>query len=234
MDRNKLEKLARDLGADFFGVADLEPFLTAPALPADLVEPYKTALSLGVSLSREVFENLTEGPTMHYSHHYQAANNLLDLIAFRLAGAIQKEGFRALPIPASQILDYDDFLGALSHKAVARMAGLGWQGKSLLLVNPRVGPRLRLVTVLTELDLPTDRPLNNGCGKCRECALACPAGAIKAVDFGDGYATRSVAWDMGACVLKLKEFEAKRGTQPLICGICIKACPIGRRSKITY
>ena len=123
-------------------------------------------------------------------------------------------------------------LGAISHKAVARMAGLGWQGKSLLLVNPEVGPRIRLVTILTDLDLPPDQPLPNGCGKCRECEKACPAGAIKGTPFGEGYAAREDAWDMTACTGVMKaDFNHRPEVTPWICGLCIKACPIGRKRK---
>ncbi len=67
----------------------------------------------------------------------------------------------------------------ISHKAVARMAGLGWQGKSLLLINPEYGPRVRLVTILTDMPLTPDGPVKNRCGACLECVQACPASAIK-------------------------------------------------------
>jgi ferredoxin len=95
------------------------------------------------------------------------------------------------------------------------MAGLGCQGKSLLLVNPEVVPRIRLVTVLTDLDLPADQPLPNGCGKCRECAKACPAGAIKGTPFGDGYASPADAWDVKACTdWMTANFNQRRRSRP--------------------
>lgn len=232
MDKTGLKDLALSLGADFFGVADLEPFRGTDTLPQDLLDPYTRAISLGVALSRGVFENLIDGPTPHYSHHYTKANELLDHVALRLTGTLQREGHRTMPIPASQVLCSDRWLGAISHKSVARMAGLGWQGKSLLLVNPKVGPRIRLVTILTDLDLAPDEPLPNGCGKCEECAKACPAEAIKATPFGDGYKTRDEAWDASACTGKMiKDFNNLPNVTPWICGLCIKACPIGRTHK---
>jgi epoxyqueuosine reductase QueG len=139
MDKQDIRKMALEWGADFFGVAAHEPYRSEPTIPDGLLAPYIRAISMGIGLSRGVFENLVDGPTPHYSHHYQTVNALLDQVALRITGLIQKNGGRAIPIPASQILDWDGWRAAISHKAVARMAGLGWQGKSLLLVNPEVG-----------------------------------------------------------------------------------------------
>ncbi len=232
MNKEETRQTAFSLGADFFGVADMAPFRETRSIPPGLADRFPRAISLGVALSREIIEDLEDGPTPHYSRHYATANALLDQIAFRLSGHIQRNGGRAMPVPASQILDEKDWLGAISHKAVARMAGLGWQGKSLLLINPEVGPRIRLVTVLTDLDLPPDQPLPNRCGKCTACADACPAGAIKGTPFGGGYADRAEAWDAGRCTdLLINDFGKRPGVDPLICGICIKACPVGRKPK---
>ncbi|MEW6263606.1 MAG: 4Fe-4S double cluster binding domain-containing protein [Thermodesulfobacteriota bacterium] len=232
MEKDDLRQLAFDLDADFFGVADLHPFRDYPVLPPGLLDPYQRAISLGVALARDVIDGLVDGPTPLYSHHYSTVNAHLDRVALQLTRAIQKKGRRALPIPASQTLDQEKWMGAISHKAVARIAGLGWQGKSLLLVNPVVGPRLRLVTIFTDLELPFDTPLANRCGKCEECVKACPAGAIKGKPFGQGYSDRSEAWDAQACTAKLiNDFGRRPEVTPLICGLCIKACPFGRGHK---
>ncbi|MBF0529431.1 MAG: DUF1847 domain-containing protein, partial [Deltaproteobacteria bacterium] len=232
MDKNSIKKSALEWGGDFFGVADLEAFRSYETLPAGLLDPFSRAVSIGVALSRRMFETLVDGPHVHYAHHYTTATALLDQVALRISGTLQKNGFQALPLPASQTLDWARGLGALSHKAVARMAGLGWQGKSLLLVNPNVGPRLRVVTILTDAPLEADQPLPNGCGKCLECATACPAGAIKGTPFGQGYQTRAEAWDIAACTRQLESFNVRPGLKDhFICGLCIKPCPIGRIDK---
>jgi epoxyqueuosine reductase QueG len=112
------------------------------------------------------------------------------------------------------------------------MAGLGWQGKNLLLVNRRVGPRLRLVTVLTDLELEPDGPTTNRCGKCIECVKACPAGALKGTPFGDGYAAREDAYDLAACTKFMeKELNRQPDTADWLCGLCIRSCPYGRGAK---
>ena len=106
---------------------------------------------------------------------------------------------------------------------------MGWQGKSLLLVNPRYGPRIRLVTVLTNALLKIDGPIRNRCGKCMLCRDACPVGAIKGVGTKKHYRNRSEAIYLGRCVEKLAgEFSKLSHVGAPICGICVKVCPVGR------
>jgi epoxyqueuosine reductase QueG len=232
MNRDELKAYALSLGMDFFGVADLAAFADWPTDPPELPAGHRRAISMGLALNHDILDALTDGPTPHYSNHYQVVNGLLDQAAFQVARYLTGQGYRSVPIPASQILDFDQWRAAISHKAVARMAGLGWQGKSLLLVNPEVGPRLRLVTVLTDADPPPDEPLANRCGSCTECADACPAGAIKGVPFGQGYSDRSEAWDADACSGLLINVYGKRPqVTPLICGICVQVCPFGRSGR---
>jgi epoxyqueuosine reductase len=153
---------------------------------------------------------------------------MLDEIALLAANILQRDGFNSLPIPAAQSWDRENHYGAISHKAVGHMAGLGWQGKSLLLVNPEYGPRIRLVTVLTDAPLEVNGPIKNRCGKCTLCRDACPAGAIKGAVTKDHYDSREEALDLRLCVEKLYEFAKLPGVDVNICGICIKVCPFGR------
>jgi epoxyqueuosine reductase len=232
---NRLKGEVIALGADLVGVADVEPFKQARLTPPDLLDSFCRAISIGVRLPTAVFEQITDRPTPLYASVYRTANRLLDQIAFRTAGILQSDGFHSLPIPASQVLDQKNWYGAISHKAVGRMAGLGWQGKSLLLVNPRYGPRIRLVTVLTDALLKIDRPIKNRCGKCTLCRDACPAGAIKGVKTKQYYKNRSEAIHLGRCAEKLAgEFSKLPNVGAPICGICIKVCPFGRKNVNTH
>ena len=226
----EIKKKVTALGADLVGVADVEPLRALRLDPPDLLDGYLRAISIGVRLSRAVFEQIIDRPTPLYAAAYQTANRILDEIAFRAANVLQDGGFSALAIPASQVLDRKHWHGAISHKAVGRMAGLGWQGKSLLLVNPRYGPRIRLATVLTDAPLRADRPIKNRCGKCTECRDACPVGAIKGIGTKDHYESRSQAVTLSRCAQKLAgEFSKLDYVGAPICGICIKVCPFGRR-----
>ena len=225
-----IKNTVHNWGADLAGVADLAPFMGEKTCPQSLLEPFSRAVSMAVQIPSMVFETIHTRPSDIYNQVYKTANLTLDQIALKTASRLEQDGYRSLPIPASQIVDTKDFRGALSHKAVARMAGLGWQGKSLLLVTPRFGPRVRLVTVLTNAPLEIDGPVENRCGKCTRCRDACPAGAIKGVNTGDRYPTRNHALDFQKCVDKTAEFASLENIGARICGFCIKACPFGRKN----
>ena len=185
----------------------MEPLRDLPVDPPNLLDPYRCAVSAAVRLPGAVFDHISDGPTQVYDNVYQIANRLLDEIAFHTAVHLQKLGFSSLPVPASQLTDRSRLFGAISHKAVARMAGLGWQGKNLLLITPKYGSRVRLVTVLTTAPLDCDAPIANRCGACLECTDACPAGAIKGVGTRDHYHTRNEAVDMDRCYSQLQRFS---------------------------
>ena len=211
-----LQEESRRLGGDLFGVADLTrtPMVTYD-LDDDLLKKLSCGISIGVRLADAVLAGIEDHPTALYLHHYRQANYILDQIAFRVAALIQRGGAQALPIAASQIVDWEHQRAHLSHKALAHAAGLGWLGRNNLLVHPRYGGRIRLVSILTDLPLQTDRPREGSCGACRRCIAVCPAKAIK---------EKAEAFDHRGCFEKLKEFRNKYNVGQYICGVCVKAC----------
>jgi len=211
----ELEKFCRDAGADLFGVADIEEIKDKFSFSAGLLAKLNNAVCLGVRLSDLVMEEISDMPTRLYSYHYRTVNLLLDQIALRMTAYIRKKGWISLPVPASQVLDWQRHTAHLSHRHVAVLAGLGWIGRNNLLVNPIFGSRLRLVTVLTDMPLKTDAPIKGDCRDCRLCIEACPAAAIK-----EGFAD----FNHQACLAKLKEFQKKHVVEQYICGVCVRAC----------
>jgi len=210
-----LEAFALGLGFDLFGVADVAGMRGDFLLDTGTSGRFGLAVSLGKGLSGAVLDDIRDRPTALYFHHYRQMNFFLDRGALLVAGQIQKRGFRSLPIAASQIVDWEGQRAHVSHKHVGRAAGLGWFGRNNLLVNPELGARFRLVTVLTDMPLEAGAPLDRDCGPCRACAAACPAGAIK---------DRREDFDHRACYETLKEFRRKGYTAQFICGICVRDC----------
>lgn len=215
--RTELESFCRNRGVVAFGVAAIKDVNTSDSslAPGTFVRlPF--AISLAVRLSSEVLATLTDHPNILYEHHYRQLNFALDRIALELVWRLQQSGYNALPIPASQITDWETQRGHLSHKRVAIAAGLGWLGRNNLLVTPEFGAQVRLITILTDLPLEPASPLKQNCGNCYQCVEICPAQAIK---------ESPADFDHRVCFEKLKEFQRQRFVHQFICGLCVRACP---------
>jgi epoxyqueuosine reductase QueG len=114
-----------------------------------------------------------------------------------------------------------------SHKLAAHMAGLGWIGKSCLLITPEAGPRVRWATVLTDAPLPaTGSAMAERCGECQKCVEICPQAAFTGRPFREDE-PREARYDARKCELYLKDLEEKTGYG--VCGMCLFVCPHGRR-----
>jgi len=202
-------------GASLFGVADILKIRHEFRLSDSLKTRFHRAVALGKRVSDSVLQEIDGQPTLLYFHHYRQLNFFLDRAALLLSSYIQDLGFNALPIPASQIIDWQKQEAHVSHKKVGQLAGLGWIGRNNLLVNPKLGSRFRLVSVLTDLPLECDQPCNGSCGQCQRCLRPCPAQAIHA---------SPAEFDHMSCYAKLEEFRKKRIVSQHICGVCVKAC----------
>jgi epoxyqueuosine reductase QueG len=212
----RIEELCRERGAVGFGVAALAGLRTDDfLLPAETLASFPLAVSVALPVAAEVLATLEGHPNHLYEHHYRQVNFALDRLGYDLANLIHSLGSSALAIPASQLVDWDKQRGHLSHKRVAVGAGLGWLGRNNLLVTPARGSQVRLVTVLTDLPLRPDSPLERDCGPCRACISACPAGAIKELP---------AEFNHLACFAMLKEFQRRRHVSQYICGLCVRAC----------
>jgi len=224
---SNLKRRIISLGANLVGVADAEPLRQLKLYPPDVLDPFTRIVAIAIRIPVEVFRQIIDRPTPTYASAYRTANLVLDQIALFTTNILHKDGFSSLPIPAAQRWDKDNAYPAISHKAVGNMAGLGWQGKSLLLVNPTYGPRIRLVSVLTNAPLVVDGPIKNRCGDCLLCRNACPAEAIKGIGTEYHYKTREEAFDWKRCEEKINELSKLADIDANVCGICITVCPFG-------
>jgi epoxyqueuosine reductase QueG len=220
-----LQELARREGAALFGVADMARVRSDDfRLEPGTLSRFRSAIAVAVPVSATVLATITDHPNQLYFHHYRQLNNLLDRITLRLGMEIERLGRAALPIAASQIVDWQQQRAHLSHKRIAIAAGLGWLGRNNLLVTAQYGSRVRLATVLTDLALePTLRAsADSGCGECRDCIAVCPARAI-----GEG----ADEFNHQACYEQLKLFQKQGFVGQYICGICVRACGLRPRTE---
>lgn len=232
MKRRGLQTFIRRLGADLFGVADLTRYRPYRGFDGRMLRRFPFGISIGIRLSDAIIDGITkEDPTQVYAHHYVTVNALLDNLTLRISNYCQTRGYQALPVPASQTTRADIHQGAISHKAVAALAGLGWIGRSQLLINPLHGPRMRFASVLTEMPMKTSEPIKNRCGSCTECAKSCPVGAIKGGDANNDQWVREDVFDPDSCWERLSTFRDDPLYGVSICGICVKVCPYGKEGR---
>jgi len=213
---DELKAFTLSSGPTAFGVSNIEDLRPHfDALPMDQTEGLSHAISIGGSVSAAVLKGCIIGPTRHYLHNYRMVNWMLDQTAAKLTGIIQTKGYNALPIPASQIVDWEKQTAHMSHKMAAIRSGLGWIGRNNLLVSPQYGSKIRLSTILTDMPLEADKPVEQDCGECKKCIDICPVSAIK-----DSHKD----WNKAACLEKLKYFAKFHNVGQYICGLCVKVC----------
>ena len=205
-------------------------FAEIRGLVAEPYANYSYAVALVYKLSNGLLDEVQEGPTFSYFHHYRTVNAFLDSQTLWLSTMIEREGYRAVPVAASQSLPGSDgaYNSLFQHKTAAVLAGLGWIGKSVLFVSPEFGPRVRLATVLTDMPLPKGKPrMPIGCGDCNICVQACPAMAIKGQNYFEG-CSRADLFDAQACSQHMKRAYQHIG-RGAVCGICVSRCPFGKK-----
>ena len=122
--------------------------------------------------------------------------------------------------------------GPMLERDHAAAAGVGWHGKSTMLLNRQLGTWFFLAEILTTLEFAPDPPQKNYCGRCTRCIDACPTGAIIAPHQVD--ARRCISY----LTIELKG-SIPVGLRPLIgdriygCDDCLDACPWNRFAKVS-
>ena len=213
----QLTELLKNEGASEVGFSVITPLPEYPTLTY--------AVTIMIHLSDAIIDTVSDGPTHTYFHHYRTVNAFLDRLSLRAALLIEQAGGKYVCVPASQSIN--GFSGLFSHKEAAVKAGLGVIGKSALFLSEKFGPRVRLATVLTDLDLSKgQKPLSvmEPCKNCNLCVLHCPAMAISGKSFSEG---GTQILDRAACSNHMKAAYQKIG-RGVVCGICVSVCPAGK------
>jgi epoxyqueuosine reductase len=117
--------------------------------------------------------------------------------------------------------------GPILERDYAAEAGIGWHGKSTMLIDPKLGTWFFLAEILTTLELPPDEPQTSRCGSCTRCITACPTNAITGEHRLD--ARRCISY----LTIELKgsiplELRPLIGDRIYGCDDCLDACPWNR------
>ena len=123
--------------------------------------------------------------------------------------------------------------GPILERDYAAEAGIGWHGKSTMLIDEKLGTWFFLAEILTTLELPADEPTRDRCGTCERCIKACPTGAITAPHKLD--ARRCISY----LTIELKssiplELRPLIGDRIFGCDDCLDACPWNRFAQVSH
>ena len=197
---------AREMGAVVVGITTLKEHHLFEGAEV----PYRYAISIALPMDREAMLTVPSEESLD-----EVMMTYLDVggIALELAARIRAAGWGA---QAHATLSAADVL----HIPVAVDAGVGQLGKHGSLITQSHGSNVRLSTVVTDLPLSVDEPVDIGvddfCASCQICVTNCPPHAI----FDTKQTVRGVErWyvNFDTCVPYFSEHGG--------CGICIEVCP---------
>lgn len=141
----------------------------------------------------------------------------LEKVALEMLTYLEEKGCSALIIHPEDEFEPINRKGLLSLKMLAKEAGLGWLGRSLLIVSPDYGPIHRLIAVLTDIELQSDGSIPTQCCDCFLCIEKCPSGALTFVSFDDRPRQREDVLNIDKCLGDLG------------CKLCLEVCPWGKQ-----
>lgn len=222
---HNIKGVARYLGADLIGIAKINPAWVYSHWGRDerdgfrwgdpIEVPYNYAISIAVAQN---FDMLLAGRGISLAPCIETnefAFNRGAVIGIRLAAYIRALGYPAeCSIPGGKVQDIP----------IAIDAGLGELGRNGLLITKEFGPALRLNTIITDLPLEVDEPVDIGmqdfCSKCMKCADNCSSGAVS--QRGQEIVRGVKIWpvDNELCY----KLRVSHGGEP-VCFTCMSTCP---------
>jgi epoxyqueuosine reductase QueG len=109
--------------------------------------PY--GISIAKKINPEIIKSIKNSPNNQYYNEYNKLNKFLDDISYNICGTIKKMGYSTIPKKSTEDSADKNYIGTeLPHKTVATKSGIGWIGKSALLVTKKYGSAIRLTTVV--------------------------------------------------------------------------------------
>ena len=182
---------------------------------------HKYAIAFTVEMDKDMIDCAPNGPVVMESSKVYLSSGIM---AVNVANFIRRMGYSARA--------HIDGNYEVICPLVARDAGLGELGRMGLLMTPKLGPRVRVAVVTTELPLEISQTKNTSamldfCKVCEKCAKNCPT---RAIPFDDQKEESGIVrWRINsdACF----SYWCTHGTD---CGQCIRVCPYSHPNNLLH
>ncbi len=205
-----IKKKAFELGADEVGIAEIEP---SDIYKGRIINE-KFAIVIGQKMLWRYFQ---EVPSHDSAVECLRIYFSLGEVVIQLAEYIRSLGY---PCTVEHPIGDSDVL----HIPLALKAGFGELGRHGSIIHPKMGPLFRLGSVITDMPLQIDHPIDAGiaafCDNCKACRIYCPANAIpdkRSPEAGkDHLGNDRYMIDTGKCF----PYFAKNN----YCSICLPVC----------
>lgn len=199
-------------GADLVGIGDLTE------LPENDRNKLPVGICLAVKFPKDDVSGIVDLPTREYYDAYNALNSRLYSLTDFAIKILKEWGYHATSRTS------------LPHKTIATRSGIGWVGKSNLLVTERYGSMIRLASVLTDAPLKTAAPVNESkCGDCMLCVDACPASALTGKLWDTTVARDEILNTSKCSAMAIERSISGFGIPIELCGKCFAVCKYTKR-----
>ena len=179
-----IKEMALNLGADMVGIAPVSRYEGAPHMlkPQAHLPEAKSVICLGIHHPDASVDWCGE-PNPNYPAAFQIGMiPKLDAVCYRISRYLEKEGYATIPQPCTTYWRhryYKDIpfehAASWSHMSAFVACGLGEYGYHGMVLSPKYGPRVRIISFITSAELESD-PLYDGpplCDGCKACARHC-------------------------------------------------------------
>jgi epoxyqueuosine reductase len=226
-----IKEIARTLGADACGIANIERFSNAPKgfNPVDVYDKCKSVI---VFLKQMPSEAIMANNPVPYTHAAYQLYSELDRIGINLCRKLEGIGIPAVPVPTDTPYLFWDAkrmhgMGIISLRHAGSLAGLGFLGRNTLLINKEFGNMVYIGAVLASVNLdPSPLVDDFSCPpNCQICLDSCPVKALNGNTV-----------DQSLC-RKTSFYKNERGFDIYACNKCRRSCPLRlgkmERSKVS-
>jgi ferredoxin len=222
-----LKQWSKKLGAIDVGIAKLKDYHIyttggrGERYGREYSKQHEFAIAFTVEMDKDMVASAPSGSiVMESAQQYLESGK----IAIQLAKFIRNIGYEARA--------HIDGNYEVVCPLVARDAGLGEIGRMGLLMTPKLGPRVRIAVVTTNLPVETDLAIYDYsmidfCLECKKCADACPGQAISFNDMEEIDGVKRWQINQEACFSIWCTF----GTD---CGRCISVCPFSHPNNLMH